>query len=139
MNTAPSCLRELLVALRLISSAAALCHGQLACWATACPERRKTERELELARQKMQDVVESTTAAREARDEAHHMMAAMQAEQDRQAKAYDRALAQMQTIVEKDRNMMEIERQRQLAVAGEPQTKRAALSFLHFHTAPLLV
>lgn len=92
-------------------------HRRASCFA----RRRKTERELELARQQMQDVMQSATAAREARDEAHNMMASMQAEQDRQAKAYDRALGQMQTIVERDRNLMEIERQRQLAVAGAAQ------------------
>jgi len=78
---------------------------------------RKTERELERAREQTNQVLEATSAAREARDETNNMMSAMQAEQDRQAKAYDRAISHMQQIVEKDRGLMEIERQRQLAVA----------------------
>jgi len=78
---------------------------------------QRTERELERIRKQTEEALEAGTAALEARDEAHRMMAAMLAEGDRQTRAHDRAVAQMQGLVERDRQVMETERQKQLAVA----------------------
>jgi hypothetical protein len=78
---------------------------------------KKMERDLAAKKREMSDVIEISNIAYEARDQAHNEIAALRAQGDREAVAFDREWRELSRILDHDRKMKEAEMRNRLRAA----------------------
>lgn len=78
---------------------------------------KKMERDLQLKKKEMSDVIELANISYEARDQAHNEIAALRAQGDREAIAFDSEMRDLGKILDHDRKMKEAEMRNRLKAA----------------------